>query len=532
MAVRDPFASLIDAWDTVCEDAARGALDASEAETVRELGPMVDRFCAAEVDSLAVDREGRLGRKILDGAAELGLFGITVPAEYGGAGLSMLATTRVIAALARHDGSLATTVGLHSGLALAALCEHGAPALRARYLTDVAAGRRIASFAATEPEAGSDIASVRTTAEVASGELCLRGDKAYVTNGGFAGILTVLARTPGLGGARAGTSLLVVDPSWPGVQRAREEHKMGLRGSSTVTIGFDDVRVPMDHIVGEPGKGLELFQRALWWGRTLLSAGCLGSAEGAIWRAIEHVKTRKQFGRTLSRFGMVRRHVAVMRAREFAMSSLLATVGARHGRSADVGWESSACKLVCSEGAFEIIDTALQLHGGAGYLEETGLSRRLRDCRVTRIFEGANDVLRVHLGSAVLSWDRDAAAARPRLAARVGPSLEALAARVDGELDAAIAEIVKTARAAGFRLVDRQLVLGRMADALAELYALVAAFARVEGESRAGKDASTLVARLALLVDDTLPRVQRNVAALTAPVGDEAIEPVARFDLD
>lgn len=531
MAIRDPFTSLLDAWDTASEDAALGGLDESEAEIVHELGAMVDKFCTAEVDSLAVDREGRLGRRILDGAAERGLFGVTVPSEHGGAGLSMLATTRVVSALARHDGSLATTVGLHSGLALAALCEHGSPALRARYLPDVAAGRRVASFAATEPEAGSDIASLRTTAELDGGELVLRGDKVYVTNGGFAGLVTVLARTPGLGGARAGTSLLVVDPSWPGVQRAREEHKMGLRGSSTVAIGFDDVRVPLDHVIGEPGKGLELFQRALWWGRTLLSAGCLGSAEGAIGRAIEHVRSRKQFGRTLSRFGLVRRHVAVMRARELAMSSLLGAVGSGHGRGRDVGWESSACKLACSEGAFEVIDTALQLHGGAGYLEETGLSRRLRDCRVTRIFEGANDVLRIHLGAAVLSWDKDTAPARPRLAAHVGEPLTGLAARVDAEADLALAEIVKTARAAGFRLVERQLVLARMADALADLYAVFATFARVEGESRAGRDPSALANRLTLLVDETLPRVRANVAALAAPA-DEAIEPVARLDLD
>ena len=531
MAIRDPFCTLLEQWDAVCEDAARGGRDDDEAEVVHELCAIVDRFCASEVDSLAIDREMRLGRKLLDRVGELGLFGVTIPVEHGGAGLSMLATTRVIAQLARTDGSLATTVGLHAGLALAAIGERGAPALRARYLPDVAVGKRIAAFAATEPEAGSDIASLRTIAEVRDGALRLTGEKVYVTNGGFAGMMTVLARTPGLGGARAGTSLLLVDPSWPGVQRGREEYKMGLKGSSTVTIAFDDVEVPMDHILGEPGKGLENFQRALCWGRTLLSAGCLGSAEGAIARAIDHVRTRKQFGRTLSKFGMVRGHVATMRARELAMQSLLATVGSLHGRGGDIGWESSVTKLLCSDGAFDVIDTALQLHGGAGYLEETGIARRLRDCRVTRIFEGANDVLRVHLGSAVLSWDRAQLAALPRLSERVGAALSPLAARVDAAADEALAEVAKTAKAAGFRLVDRQHLLTRMADALADSYGLFAAFARVEGLARAGRDVTAPNARLARLVDWTLPRLAANVQALREP-HDDAIEPVASIDLD
>lgn len=530
MATRDPFSVLQASWDAVVEDTARRGRDASDAEIATDLCAAVDRFCAAEVDSLAIDREGRLGGAILEKAARLGLFGLTVPVDHGGAGLSMLAASRVVTRIARWDGSLATSVGLHCGLALAPLIEHGSSALRVRYLPDLAAGRRIASFAATEPEAGSDIASIRTTARRGADALSLQGDKAFVTNGGVAGFVTVLARTPELGGGRASTSLLAVDPRWKGVQRGREEHKMGLRGSSTIALAFDDVSVPLDHVIGEPGAGLALFQRALWWGRTLLSAGCLGSAESAVERAVAHVRARRQFGRPLARFELVRDHVARMRARELVMQSLIAVVGARHSRGGDVGWESSACKIACSEGAFSTIDTALQLHGGAGYIEETGISRRLRDCRVTRIFEGANDVLRLHVAASVLSWDLEGLLRGVALARRVGAPLTDVATRLEAESAPALTTVAEVVRRTSFRLVERQLLSARIADALVDLYGLFAALAVVEGDRRHGRDVGVAAARLALIVDRTLPRVQRLVETLDAPP-DATLDVVAGVDL-
>jgi len=356
-------------------------------------------FCRAQVDSARIDREARIDGDLLAAIAKQGWFGLTVPEEHGGVGLSLASATAVISELASHDASLGTCVGLHSGLGLHALVESGRPEVQARYLPQIAEGKRIVAFAATEPSAGSDIASVRTTLSRDGNRYLLSGEKCFVTNGGLAGLVTVLARSPGLGGARAGHTLVLVDPRWPGVRRGVEEKKLGLKGSSTITIYFEDVWVPDDHVLGAPGEGLALAYRALARGRTFLAAGCLGVARKALAMATEHVTTRRQFGRALIEFGLVRASIDEMGAEVRAIERTLGATCAHD----DLSTPSTIVKLLASEGAFRIVDRALQLFGGAGFIEDTGVARLLRDVRVTRIFEGANDVLRLHLASEVMS---------------------------------------------------------------------------------------------------------------------------------
>lgn len=358
----------------------------------------VRAFCRARVDSARIDREARIDPELLTALADQGLFGLTVPEEFGGVGLPLAGVAEVIAELAAHDGSVGTCVGLHSGLATHALLHEGSPELRARYFPEVALGKRVLAFAATESSAGSDIGSVRTTLRREGSELRLRGGKCYVTNGGLAGLITVLAASPGLGGARAGHTLVLVDPRWPGVHRGVEERKLGLKGSSTISIELDDVVIPEDHVIGAPSMGLAYTHRALEWGRTLMAAGCLGTARGALAAADEHVRTRTQFGRTLIEFPLVRTSIAEMRGEICAIERTLARVTARD----DLAMPSVIAKLLASEGASRVVDRAVQLFGGAGFIEDAGIARRFRDVRVTRIFEGANDVLRLHLGSEML----------------------------------------------------------------------------------------------------------------------------------
>ena len=300
----------------------------------------------------------------------------------------------VVTALARHDRSVATTVGLHLGLGTRGLVAYGSNALKDTWLPDLAAGRRIAAFATTEAGAGSDLAAIRTRAMPVGGMLEIDGEKIFVTNGAIAGVYTITASTPGLGGARKGHSLVLVSREDAGVSPGPEEDKLGLRGSSTTTLHFDAVRVANERVIGVAGEGMTQLGHVLAWGRTVLAAGCVGSTNAAIEAAVAYVGQRRQFGRTLDSFEVVREQIAEMAAVRFAMEALV--------RSAASGehllpW-SIAAKVFCSEGGWEIADTAIQLHGGVGYIEETGLALLLRDARVTRIFEGANDVLRVHLG--------------------------------------------------------------------------------------------------------------------------------------
>lgn len=448
----------------------------------------VRAFCAENVDSARIDRDGRIGGDLLAAIAAQGWFGLTVPEEHGGAGLSLLSATQVVAELAGHDGSVGTCVGLHSGLALHGLLHRGSDALRARYLPSIAEGKRLCAFAATEPGAGSDIASVKTTLTERDGKLRLSGSKCYVTNGGLAGLVTVLARSPGLGGAKAGHTLVAVDPKWPGVVRGAEEHKLGLKGSSTITIDFEDVEIPGDHVLGEPSQGLLHAHAALGWGRTFMAAGCLGSARAAYASVKQHVETRKQFGRPLARFPLVKASLAEMRAEIFAIERVLERVCT----SDEIALPSTVLKILGSEGSWRIVDRAVQLMGGAGFIEDAGMARRLRDVRVTRIFEGANDVLRLSLASDALAW-------------KTAPLRElSFEPRIDERLGAFLDTLDQVKKTWGFRLFERQALQVHLADAIVSLYAAIA--------SRGEGDLAEMAVRMHLRrVDEALAHAKEPV---------------------
>jgi alkylation response protein AidB-like acyl-CoA dehydrogenase len=432
-----------------------------ERATLDLLLPQVSRFLRANVDGYAIDRQGEIPLEVRAGLASLGLFGMTLPIEYGGAGLSLGAACRVVAEIARVDRSVAIMIGLHAGLGTRGLVERGAASLRARWLPRLASGESIASFGATEPGAGSALTAIRTTGRLVNGHIELEGEKSYVTNGGFAGLFTVLVRTPGLGGDRA-HSLVCVPADTPGVRRGLEEDKLGIRGSSTVPVTFDRVRVPLDHVLGEPGRGLDYAHGLLAWGRTLMSAGCVGAARGALDATLEYVRQRRQFGSAIGDFAATRAHVAWMATRLHAMESLVRAVSAAQAAGKPIEAESTIAKVFCSEAAFEVCDRAVQLHGALGFLEPTGVARILRDTRITRIFEGANDVLLLRIGTAALG---DPLVALADLAAGRW-SLEDEASRVRelGTRIRAAASDLKQRHGVG--AVRHQLALQRLARAL------------------------------------------------------------------
>lgn len=365
------------------------------APEVNPLEAAVDDWAARRLDARANDLAHRLPPPLLAEAAELGLFGLTLPETVGGLGLDLGAACAVISRLARHDRAFATTVGLHLGLGTRGLVRWGTPAQLQRWGPGLAAGEVIAAFAATEPGAGSDLAALRTTLTAEGEGLRLDGAKAYVTNGAFAGLYTVACRSPGLGGARRGQSVVLVERGDAGVEIGREEEKLGLRASSTTAVSFDAVRFDSDRLLGPAGAGAEVLRHVLAWGRTLMSAGTVGTAAAALEMARRHCAVRVQFGRPLDALAVVREQLADLAALVWGIESLVRAVAADPDRL-EVG--SLSAKVVASELSGEVCDLALQLHGGSGFIEETGVALLVRDGRVTRIFEGANDVLRVHRG--------------------------------------------------------------------------------------------------------------------------------------
>ena len=441
---------------------------AGEREALASLCEGLARFARAGIHPLQIDREGRIPPSVLSGLAELGFLGLSIPERWGGAGFSLRGVCDAVAALARLDRSVATTVGLHLGLGTRGLVAFGSDPLREAYLPALAAGSKIAAFAATESGAGSDLAAIATRAvEVAGARLRVDGGKIYVTNGGLAQVFTVVASTPGLGGARRGHSLLLLERGDPGLAAIGEERKLGLRGSSTASLHLDGVEVPRARLIGEPGRGMQHLAHVLAWGRTAMAAGCVGAARVALEAASAHAATRRQFGRPLAAFEVVREQLAGMGALLFGMEALVQKTCAAEDEPVALAALSTAAKVLCSEGDWEICDLAVQLHGGAGFLEDSGLPLLLRDARITRIFEGANDVLlAAHgawLAAARKQLDSPATgAARTRAALVVGPLLSS-AARIADQLDAALAQRRDELRARfGVRLLLQQRLLHRL----------------------------------------------------------------------
>ncbi|MDX9721633.1 MAG: acyl-CoA dehydrogenase family protein [Myxococcota bacterium] len=478
----NPFDRAIELASTLSPAMRWPAKDADEAELVETVLQSVRPWASSNIDSSAIDAASAIPKSILSQAAEQGLFGLSIPERFGGAGLSMSATSRVVEEIACFDRSVATAIGLHCGLGTRGLIHHAHEALQQRYLPDMAAGTKLGAFAATEAGAGSHIASVKCTGiQGEDGKIRLNGEKIYVTNGGFAQVFTVVAKTPGLAGARNGWSIFALDRNQPGLSIGREEHKLGIKGSSTITLLLDDVAVDPERIIGEPSQGLAAFHEILAWGRTMMAGGCVGTARAAFRLAVSQATTREQFGHRIARFGMIRRKIADMSARLHAMETVQRLVTLLQDLyQADIGSESSVAKIFNSEGSWQVADDALQVHGGLGYIEETGVARMLRDARITRIFEGANEVLRFNLSSLTLSM-------KPTTPAALLPAIKTEALHtMAGRYDALSAQLVDGAAALrkqyGMKVFEQQVLLEGLADGLIARMVWLSVLLRADGE--------------------------------------------------
>lgn len=482
-----------------------------------ELTEGVRRFARGRLDALAIDAAQEIPTALLTEVAELGLFGLSIPEEHGGLGLSTWDVCEAVAALAEEDRSVATTVGLHAGLGTHGLLLFGDARQKARFLPDLATGERIASFAATEPSAGSDLNGVRTVARLEGDEFVVDGEKSYVTNGGFAGLFTVLVKTPGVGGRRA-HGLLLIPRETPGVVIGAEEHKLGIRGSSTITLHLEGARVPRANLLGEEGQGMHQAHAILALGRTVMAAGCLGTAEKALALAYAHGQTRIQFRRPIGDMEASRAHLARMASRAHAMRASVADVCRRRAAGESIETASTVAKVFCSESAFEVTDRSIQLHGALGFIEETGVPLLARDCRVTRIFEGANDVLLVRLGAALLAAK---ALHDERLPAGVDSTplgREALA--IDARLRTETADLAKRL---GVRAVERQRLLLALARAHVDL-AVVGAMLAKDANSDLSRHATAQLLREALAELEALPHLE-EIASLEKRITDDLAKP-------
>ncbi len=357
----------------------------------------VRRFFAANVDAAKIDREHAIGPEVLAGLKELGLFGLQIPTEYDGIGLSAAAYCRVMQEIGGLDASIAVTLGAHQSIGLKALLLFGTAEQKRRFLPKLATGEHVAAFALTEPSAGSDAAAIKTRAELSpdGSAYVLNGSKIWITNGGFADFFTVFARTsPVEEGSKPKITAFAVERSM-GVKNGPEEHKLGIRGSSTTEIFLDDVRVPKENVLGEVGRGFKVAMEVLNSGRLGLASGCVGASNALLKKAIERVKERRAFGRNIGEFGLIKDKIATMLAETYALeSATYLTAGMVDSRIADYSLESAICKVLGSETSWRVVNETLQIAAGIGYMQDYPYERMLRDARINMIFEGTNEILR------------------------------------------------------------------------------------------------------------------------------------------
>jgi alkylation response protein AidB-like acyl-CoA dehydrogenase len=368
---------------------------------------LIREFAETEVAPAAaeLDREHRVPREIMRKLGEIGLLGVCFPQEYGGMGAGEIGYCILMEELGRVCTSTATNVGAHIGIGAMAIHLDGTPEQKKKYLTPLARGEKIAAFGLTEPNAGSDAANVRTRAVREGDSYILDGGKVFITNGGYADIITVMAATDPSLGAHGGITAFIVETDWPGFSVAREEDKMGIRGTSTAELVFEELRVPQENVLGKVGEGFIPFMKSLDMGRLTLGAAGLGGAEAALDWAIRWAKTRKQFGVELAHKQSVQWMIANMATEIEALRSLVYRVGwmvdARRQAVGEPALTQLAamCKLFGSEVASRAIDMALQIHGGLGLSRDFPIERSFRDARIAEIFEGTNEIQRIVIAS-------------------------------------------------------------------------------------------------------------------------------------
>ena len=363
----------------------------------------VKAFCESEIDPDKIDRDAEIPKSVFQGLGDLGVLGMTIDPKYGGSGKSQFNYCRVMEIIGGHCAATGVFVNAHHSIGLRALELFGTDEQRSRWMKGLAAGDKLAAFALTEANAGSDAGNVRTRAELASNGngYILNGEKRWITNGGIADVLTVMARTPDASDPDGKITAFLVTPDMEGfeVLESRME-KVGIRGTQTGRMKFTDMYVPKENILGPEGKGLRVALTVLDFGRTTFGACCTGAAKFCVERMVARANHRKQFGKTLGEFPMVKAKIAEAAADTYAMESATYHSAALiDSGSEDFMVETAMLKVFASDQLWRIVNDCLQIWGGKGFFTDQPFERMMRDARLNLIGEGANDVMRAFIAS-------------------------------------------------------------------------------------------------------------------------------------
>ncbi len=493
--------------------------DASRDSATTELAGRLREYCTKEIDPVSIDRAAEIPQRVIDGLGKLGILGACLPRECGGLALSQASYCRLLEVLGGHCGSTALFVNAHHSIGPRAIVLFGNESQKKQYLPKLASGEWISAFALTEPEAGSDAANVQTAATpTPDGKgFVLNGQKRWITNGGLAQSLTVMARTPTADGRDSKITAFIVTPDMPGFEVVEKRmEKMGVRGTATSRLAFNEMFVPRENVLGQIGKGLKVALTVLDFGRTTFGASCTGAAKYCVSRAVEHVKKRVQFGQPLANFELVKEKLAYMQAGAFAMEACTyQTAALIDSGEGDFMLETAMLKVFSTEVLWKILNDTFQLHGGLAYFTDQPFERMVRDARINTIGEGANDVLRAFTAlvgmrdvGLELQSIRDAIYSPlgnlSRLGRFTGRKLGALLVSPSvsvrcNELEADAGELGRLVGMLGSNverllvqyqlgIVDRQYQLGRVSDAATEIYVSACVLNRLDALIRNAHD--------------------------------------------
>ncbi|ELK07707.1 Acyl-CoA dehydrogenase family member 9, mitochondrial [Pteropus alecto] len=477
----------------------------------------IEKFFTEEVDSRKIDQEGKIPKETLEKLKRLGLFGMQVPEEYGGLGLSNTMYAR-LGEIVSLDASIAVTLAAHQAIGLKGIILAGSKEQKAKYLPRLASGEHIAAFCLTEPASGSDAASIQTRATLSEDKkyYILNGSKVWITNGGLANIFTVFAKTKVVdsdSSVKDKITAFIVERNFGGVTNGKPEDKLGIRGSNTCEVHFENTRVPIENVLGEVGGGFKVSCR-------LSLLGVAGMLKKLIEMTAEYACTRKQFNRNLSEFGLIQEKFALMAQKAYVMESMAYLTAGMLDRPGfpDCSIEAAIVKVFSSEGAWQCVSEALQILGGSGYMRDYPYERMLRDARILLIFEGTNEILRMYIALTGLQHAGRILTARiselkrgnvTTILETVGRRLrDSMGRTVDlgltGKLGAVHPSVAESASKLeenvyyfgrtvetlllrfGKTIVEEQMVLKRVADILINLYGMTAVLSRASHSIRAG----------------------------------------------
>uniref|UniRef100_A0A9J8AFI9 Complex I assembly factor ACAD9, mitochondrial n=2 Tax=Cyprinus carpio TaxID=7962 RepID=A0A9J8AFI9_CYPCA len=472
-----------------------------ELEEINQLVQPVEKFFNEDVDSVKIDHEAVIPPETLNGLKELGLFGIQIPEEYGGLGLSNTMYAR-LGEITSLDGAIAVTLAAHQAIGLKGILIAGNDAQKAKYLPKLATGEHIAAFCLTEPGSGSDAASIQTRATLTEDgkHFLLNGTKFWISNGGWADIMTVFARSEVVdkdGQKKDKITAFIVERAFGGITSGKPEDKLGIRGSNTCEITFEDTKVPIENVIGEVGGGFKVAMNILNNGRFSMGSAGAGMIKRLIELTSEYACTRKQFSRSLSEFGMIQDKFATMTLNAFVMESMAYLTAGMMDRPGvpDCSLEAAMVKVFSSEGSWICVSEALQVLGGLGFTKNYPYERYLRDCRILQIFEGTNEILRMYIALTGMQYAGKILTGKIKYVRNIknmslimslylkrsddviflpqesAKMFEQNAAHFGSTVESLLYRYGKT-------IVEEQLVLKKVADVLINLYAMTAVLSR------------------------------------------------------